>query len=259
VGEGPQQEDDGHDEHAQPGVEVDVDAGRLLDLGITFGNAENGEQDAPHQEHAADDATETLVDLANFRGGPDNISVVVAQVDGFVPPSAMAHQDVGNAPRPQRWPTWPLWIAAGAFLALLGYSVLHEYWPVAIGSAIGFVAVAVAGITSRTSSPAVCPPIQSIGGPYGNGPYRKAKCAPNSQIVATLAEIAGKLREQSNKNHGNRAPDWDSFEAARTEAAALAEKGDHAGAIRRYGAAIRKIMKKFREHGRTTEDNSGNL
>jgi protein phosphatase len=206
-----------------------------------------------------DDATETLVDLANFRGGPDNISVVVAQVDGFVPPSAMAHQDVGNAPRPQRWPTWPLWIAAGAFLALLGYSVLHEYWPVAIGSAIGFVAVAVAGITSRTSSPAVCPPIQSIGGPYGNGPYRKAKCAPNSQIVATLAEIAGKLREQSNKNHGNRAPDWDSFEAARTEAAALAEKGDHAGAIRRYGAAIRKIMKKFREHGRTTEDNSGNL
>jgi len=37
----------------------------------------------------------------------------------------------------------------------------------------------------------------------------------------------------------------------------LAEKGDHAEAIRRYGAAIRKIMKKFREHGRTTEDGSG--
>src|SRR6476469_3072015 len=67
-----------------------------------------------------EDATETLVDLANFRGGPDNISVVVAQVDGFVPPSAMAHQDVGDAPRPQRWPTWPLWVAAGAFLGLLG-------------------------------------------------------------------------------------------------------------------------------------------
>jgi hypothetical protein len=103
----------------------------------------------------------------------------------------------------------------------------------------------------------MCPPIQSIGGPYGNGPYRKAKCAPNPQVVATLAEIAGKLRDQSNKNHGNRAPDWQSFEAARTEAAALAEKGDHAEAIRRYGAAIRKIMKKFREHGRTTEDGAG--
>jgi serine/threonine protein phosphatase PrpC len=203
-----------------------------------------------------DDATETLVDLANFRGGPDNISVVVAQVDGAVPPAAMAHQDVGDAPRSPRWPAWPLWIAAGALLALLGYSVSRENWPVAIGSAIGFVAVAVAGITSRASSLATCPPIQSIGGPYGNGPYRKAKCAPNSQIVATLADIAAKLREQSNKNHGNRAPDWQSFEAARTEAAALAEKGEFTGAVRRYSAAIRKIMKKFREHGRTTEDSS---
>ena len=45
-----------------------------------------------------DDATETLVDLANFRGGPDNISVVVAQVDGAVPPAALASQEVGDAP-----------------------------------------------------------------------------------------------------------------------------------------------------------------
>lgn len=206
-----------------------------------------------------DDATETLVDLANFRGGPDNISVVVAQVDGSVPAAALVSQEVGDAPHSGRWPTAPLWFAAGAFLAALGYCVVNEYWAAAAGSAIGFLAVVAAGLGMRTSSSAVCPPIQSIGGPYGNGPYRKAKCAPNSQIVATLTEIAGQLREQSNKNHGNRAPDWEAFEAARTEAAALAEKGDHAAAIRRYSAAIRKIMKKFREHGRTTEDNSGGI
>jgi hypothetical protein len=75
-------------------------------------------------------------------------------------------------------------------------------------------------------------------------------------VVATLADIAAKLREQSGKNHGNRVPDWGSFEAARTEAAALEEKGDHAGAIRQYSAAIRRVMKKFREHGRTTEDSA---
>jgi PPM family protein phosphatase len=203
-----------------------------------------------------DDATETLVDLANFRGGPDNISVVVAKVDGSVPPAAMAHQDAAEAPHSPRWPTAPLWVAAGAFLAMLGYCLLHEYWPAVAVSALGFIATVVAGLSLRTSSPGVCPPIQSIGGPYGNGPYRKAKCAPNSQMVATLADIAAKLREQSNKNHGNRVPDWQSFEAARSEAAALEEKGDHAGAIRHYSAAIRKIMKKFREQGRTTEDSS---
>jgi hypothetical protein len=108
----------------------------------------------------------------------------------------------------------------------------------------------------RAPNPTICPPIHSLGGPYGNGPYRKAKCTPNAQIAATLADIAAKLREQSNKNHGNRSPDWESFEAARSEAAALVDKGDYAGAVRQYSAAIRKVMKKFREHGRTTEDGS---
>jgi PPM family protein phosphatase len=206
-----------------------------------------------------DEATETLVDLANFRGGPDNITVVVAQVNGAVPPAALAVQEVGDAPHTQTWPTAPLWIVAGIFLGVLGFCAWYEFWAAAVGSAIGFLAAIAAGLKMRGPNSAVCPPIQSLGGPYGNGPYRKAKCAPNSQVVATLAEIAGKLREQSNKNHANRAPDWQSFEAVRTEAAAFAEKGDHAEAIRRYSAAIRKVMKKFREQGRTTEDSSGSL
>src|SRR4051812_23522973 len=174
-----------------------------------------------------DDATETLVDLANFRGGPDNISVVVAQVDGAVPPAALAGHETGDVPRSKRRSTALLWIAAGAFLTGLGYCVANEYWAAAAGSAVGFLATVAAGLSFRTSGPEMCLPIQSIGGPYGNGPYRKAKCAPNGQMVATLAEIAGKLREQSSKDHGNRAPDWQSFETARTEAAALAEAGDY--------------------------------
>lgn len=203
-----------------------------------------------------EDAVETLVDLANFRGGPDNISVVVAEVNGAVPTSALAIQEVGDAPHSQRWPTAPLWFGAGVFLVLLAYCIVNEHWLAALGSATGFLAAVAASLAMRNSPPAACPPIHSIGGPYGNGPYRKAKCAPNSQVVATLADIAAKLREQSGKNHGSRAPDWASFEAARTEAAALEEKGDHAGAIRQYSAAIRKVMKKFREHGRTTEDSA---
>ena len=45
--------------------------------------------------------------------------------------------------------------------------------------------------------------------------------------------------QEDDKNHGNRAPDWELFEAARTEAAALAEKGDYVGARRRYEQAAR--------------------
>jgi serine/threonine protein phosphatase PrpC len=200
-----------------------------------------------------DEAAETLVDLANFRGGPDNISVIIAQVNGAIPKTP-AIEEAGEAPQSHRWPTAPLWVAAGAFLAMLGYCIAYHYWPGAIGSAVGLVAAVAAGLMLRSSSTAMaCPPIRSIGGPYGNGPYRKAKCTPNRQIVATLADIAGKLREQSCKNHAKRAFDWQAFENDQAEAAALAEKEDHAGAIRQYSAAIRRIMKQCREQGRTTE------
>jgi protein phosphatase len=199
-----------------------------------------------------DEAAQTLVDLANFRGGPDNISVVIAQVNGSAPAAASSMEEVAGAALAPRWPTAPLWLSAGAFLAIFGYCVANEYWPGAIGSAIGFVASVAAGFLLRAPAFAACPAIQSIGGPYGNGPYRKAKCTPDPAVVATLAGIAGKLRDEANKNHGNRAPDWSSFEELRSQAAEAAEKGDYAAAIRQYSAAIRTIMKKFREQGRTT-------
>jgi hypothetical protein len=110
-----------------------------------------------------------------------------------------------------------------------------------------------AGLGLRSSSTIACPPIQSLGGPYGNGPYRKAKCSPNQRIVATLADIATKLREQSNKERNNRTLNWQPFDEARTKAAEAAEKGDYVDAIRQYSTAIRKIMKQCREHARTTE------
>ncbi len=60
------------------------------------------------------DAAETLVDLANFRGGPDNISMIIAQVNGAVPKTATI-EELGEAPPSHHWPTAPLWIAAVLF------------------------------------------------------------------------------------------------------------------------------------------------
>lgn len=242
-----------------PSVHIDLEGPYSAESGDTFLICSDGLSGPVTDEEigailgclSPEDTAETLVDLANFRGGPDNISVVIAQVNGAIPAAATV-EEVGDAPHVQRWPTAPLWVAAGAFLAVLGYCVANQYWIGAIGSAVGLVASLAAGVMLRTAAPMSCPPIQSIGGPYGNGPYRKAKCTPNGKVVATLAEIAGKLREQSNKNHTSRAFDWQGFEDARTAAAAAAEKGDHVTAIRQYTAAIRKIMKRCRENNQTT-------
>ena len=86
------------------------------------------------------EAADTLVDLANLRGGPDNISVVIAKVDGAVPRVAPAENksESSQATRPSK--TGPLWFAAGVCLAVLAYCVAREFWAMAIGCGIGFLA-----------------------------------------------------------------------------------------------------------------------
>ena len=194
------------------------------------------------------EAVDTLVDLANLRGGPDNISVIVAKVDGSVPRAAALESSGESPPEEKRGPTALLWVAAGACLAIMAYCLAKEFWVGAVGSAVGFLAAVGAGIAFRSSAASTpCPPIGPIGGPYGNGPYRKIHCTPNAKIVATFAEITTKLRDLPDKGTADRKLDWQSFDAARAEAKAAVDKSDYIGAVRHYSAAIRRVMKQLRE------------
>jgi protein phosphatase len=200
-----------------------------------------------------EEAAASLVDLANLRGGPDNISLIVAQIDGEAPQVTV--EERGTAAANGWWPRPLLLIAAGAFLAGLIYSCVYQYWTGAIISAVGFVASTLAGLSSRSNGLAACAPHQSIGGPYGNGPYRKAQCPPDGKLLATFEDISKKLRELPVSDPGNAAVNWEHFDEARSQATAAAERGDHAQAIRQYSLAIRQVMKQLRAH-RPTIDGS---
>jgi PPM family protein phosphatase len=208
------------------------------------------------------EAADTLVDLANLRGGPDNISVIVAQVNGGMPGTAAlqtAAESVSDtAPTDRSWSAL-LWVAAGACLAALAYCAVKEIWLGAIASAVGFVAAAVGGLATRTSRPVVCPPVGSIGGPYGNGPYRKIQCAPNGKVVATLADIAAKLRQLPAKDAGNGKVDWQRFDAKIGEAKSAAERSDFVGSVRSYSGAIRGVMTQLRDSRPTVDGETGEL
>ena len=65
--ERPDQEEAAHDEHPDARVEVDVDAGGLLDLGVAVGEPEDDQQDAPDDEQAADDAAQ-VEEVRRLRG-----------------------------------------------------------------------------------------------------------------------------------------------------------------------------------------------
>ena len=208
----------------------------------------------------SDEAAETLVDLANLRGGPDNISVIVAEVDGKALPRIEPVEAVGECPpADRRHQSAPLWVAAGACLAVLVYCLLYQQWVGAIVSAIGMVVSLGAALAFRSNSGVACPPVRPLGGPYGNGPYRKAECPPNGRVVESLAEIAANLRSLPEKEPGDWSIDWQPFDDQRSQAAAAAEKGDYLAAIRQYCRAIHAVMRQLREQRRTADPDSGSI
>jgi PPM family protein phosphatase len=199
------------------------------------------------------EAAETLVDLANLRGGPDNISVVVAEVDGAVPRIATPDVPDATSADSHRSSAAMLWLLAGACLAVLAYCVAKQLWAGAFGSAVGFIAAVGAGLALRSQGIVTCPPIGPIGGPYGNGPYRKARCAPNGKVVGVLADITAKLRELPDGGSGDRKVDWPSFDGLRDEAKSANDRGDYVAAVRHYSEAIRRVMKQLRQSRPTVD------
>jgi protein phosphatase len=207
---------------------------------------------------APEDAAETLVDLANLRGGPDNISVIIVHVDGEVPTKiATPDLQVPDSP-PVDWRLYaaPLWITAGACLGVMSYCLWHAIWPGAIISAVALAVAVASAIAFRSSALGRSPQVRPLGGPYGNGPYRKADCSPNGRVVASLADIAAKLRELPDKEPGEWTIDWRPFDNERDLAAAAAAEGDHSAAIREYCHAIREVMRQIREKRPTVDGDS---
>jgi protein phosphatase len=202
------------------------------------------------------EAAETLVDLANLRGGPDNISVIVAHVNGNALPELPPPESKQDRPDPppRLAQTAPLWIAAGGCLAVLIYCVMYQIWPGALIAAIALVVALISAVAFQYGAGAANPSISPLGGPYGNGPYRKAECPANSRVVAAFDELAGKLRELPEKETAEWTVNWQPFDDQRSQAAAAASKGDHVEAVRRYCQAIRDIMRQLRAHRPTVDD-----
>jgi protein phosphatase len=224
------------------------------------GPVSDGELGAILQCLPPEEAAETLVDLANLRGGPDNISVIVARVGEGTLPELPAVNGVQEKPPAtvRRTQTAPLWIAAGACLGVLTYCLVNEIWPGAMIAAVALAVAFISALVFRANSNSTCPTVRPLGGPYGNGPYRKADCPPNGRVVEALGEITTRLRELPEKQPGDWTVDWQPFDVQRAEAAAAAEKGDYTAAIRGYGQAIRDIMRQLREHRPTIDPDDPN-
>src|SRR5262249_45948217 len=142
------------------------------------------------------EAVRVLVDLANLRGGPDNITVIVARVNSIdilrnAPPPAAA----GNGQASGWSRVHPIaWVALGVFLlltpilGLLAENPLFAAAP-AIGGLIAAIVILVQKFSGGPSGALV------EGRQLGAGPHRSHVCQINSEVVDKLAKVMTQLRE----------------------------------------------------------------
>ncbi len=206
-----------------------------------------------------EEAAQTLIDLANLRGGPDNISVVVARVNGGQEASSTCSAiKCGSAETPLRGGVrrFALLCSLLSLLAVCWFAS-QSRGVAALLSAAGFGASAsVAWMQRRTGSNQGQSPATTLGGPYGNGPYRTIDCHSGEPAAKALSDVVEQLAELEHRDPSELAPlvsDWAPFQSERHQAAEAAQQGNPSGAISHYGAAIRLLMDQVRE-SRSAED-----
>lgn len=232
-------------------VQIDLEGPLPLEVGDTFllcsdglsGQVKDEEIGATLMALSPEESVRALVDMANLRGGPDNITAVVVRVLS-VPaerdnePPQVSASDTPSSPLAQ-----VLWVLTA--LALLFALLLAGSGNLAAALASGLVAAAAAVVALVYSLLKASPPTATtLSGPFGSAPYADYKCVPDAERVAVLCQMAQQLREAAKDEHWTL--DWAKFNAYGEKAQAALVAGDFTRAVREYALSISFMMSEIR-------------
>jgi protein phosphatase len=233
-------------------VQIDLEGPHPLQVGDTFLLCSDGLSGQVTDDEIgmvlsclpAAEAAQALVDLANLRGGPDNITVIVVRVTGPQLVQEAAVEAPGNrqpsliaAVHPMIWTV--MGVAALATVGLLAMGYL-------LAALLGLVVTAAAGIAAMTQRRSAA----QRGGPieprrFGRGPYMACDGTPSAPLLARLTEIVEQLRAAT---AGENWPiDWAGFDNCLARATAAAQAENLTEAAREYLRAIMVMMSQLRQ------------
>jgi len=203
-----------------------------------------------------EDAAQTLVDLANLLGGPDNISVIVAEVADPASLGQKNHRQWTDAVKPLNNSDgsfdWP--VAAAVALALvagLGLAVVRQFLAAGVCAAVG-VAILVAWLIRRVAGPGPC---GGVRGHHGKAPYRSYSVAPSAHNIEMLSDIVRQLEDLEAQRSWPF--DWKEVHADRHAAHRAIAAGDYTAAVVAYSSAVRRLMQAVRATRPNLESDSG--
>jgi protein phosphatase len=187
------------------------------------------------------EAVQTMVDLANLRGGPDNITVIAVKVKS---PKMATAADLpsdeelgGGGVHPALWAAIGFCVLGAVVLLLLKQGLMSALFLVG-----GVVAGGIAVLQKMNAGPRRG--VGFMGGPFGKGPYRSYPCQATAEQAGKFAETVNKLRTAASKDGW--LIDWAGFDGHATAAAAAAERQDYAEAVAQHSHAIRFMLQQLR-------------
>lgn len=205
------------------------------------------------------DATEALINLANLRGGPDNVTAVVVRVKGRVDsssePSAEASKPVvyeKRAPVPLR----ARLVGAGAALSLIVAACFalanlagRGTW-IAIFGALACFLTGLAIWFARKSLVRAAKPVAQE--KLGKGPYARASAAPTEKFANAIGALCDELCEALRVDPQYE-PDWDGVEKARAQAREARASENYGGSLRADFTIINYMMREVRKYAQKTQ------
>lgn len=234
-------------------VQVDLEGPFPIEVGDTFLLCSDGLSGQLNDEELAvlleclppADVVNALVDVANLRGGPDNITVVVARVTGaHITRHGEAAQSAGGVVAPARGGSdarlW-LWTVTGVLAAVALLLLAVGQWLAGLFPAAGALVMAAVAWRLRRGRTRSEP---GRTGMLGRAPYASCVSRPDSRFVEQLANVFQQLREAATTEDW--AIDWSRVINYSRQAAAATQAQSYAQAVREYCHAISFMMNELR-------------
>lgn len=195
---------------------------------------------------APEQAAQFLLDLANLRGGPDNITIIIVKVHGqqyVTNPHTVEPLVIGKTTEPVK-PIHTAVLVTSIVLSLAGLLTMLLNPIIGVGGlAAGIITILVGYALGRSgieTGETLGPEFR-----FGDGPYIQCDCLANQQIMQSLGKTASEIRKLA-KEHPNKF-NWTPFDEAFVESTEQAQSGRFKEAFENITKAITYIMDEFRK------------